>query len=364
MRGRSRRRSFRERCKGCAQSALLLLASIVVVYLIGELIVYLRYRDRIVIFPRHVTDVRYGDYRIRQNIPNARYRHKSIDGTWSFEINKNGFRDTTDYEYEKPEGILRVLVLGDSFTIGYEVDQDETYSAVLERYLEKHGVRAEVLNAGMSGNSTAEALVFFEHEGVRYEPDVVVLGFYWNDLEDNVKADLFRMDGDTLTVHKRVYVPAIRTQKFLNSFGLYRFLGHRSYLHNYLNTLATRYFKRALFAQNIASVVEQPGDKNTYTEVLGRALVARMRDVAHEHGATFILLDIASWELEPSFPWQGDADLSEIADEYIDSASLLGEYEGMVDLRLPHGHGHWTPFAHLTVGVELGRIILDRAEGR
>jgi hypothetical protein len=364
MHRRKSRRSARERWKSFAQSALLLVASIVAALLIGELIVYARYRNRIVIFPRYVTDVRYGDYRIRRNIPNARYSHRSVDGTWDFVINGNGFRDTTDYPYEKPEGLVRVLVLGDSFTIGYEVKQDETYSAVLERYLEKHGVRAEVLNTGMSGNSTAEELVFLEQEGVKYEPDFVVLGFYWNDLEDNIKADLFRLEGDTLKAHKRVYAPAIRTRKLLNSFWPYRFLSEHSYLHNYINMLATRHFKRALLEENIAAIRNAEGDENAYSEALGRALVARIRDVAHEHGAELILLDIASWDLKPSFPWKNEEDLSVIADDYVDTAVLLREYEGLTSLRLPHGHGHWTPFAHLVAGVELGRIIIERIEER
>ena len=76
------RRTAGERWKSFAQSTLLLIASLIVAFLIGELIVYLRYGDRIVIFPRYVTDVYYGDYRIRGNVPNARYRHKSVDGTW------------------------------------------------------------------------------------------------------------------------------------------------------------------------------------------------------------------------------------------------------------------------------------------
>jgi lysophospholipase L1-like esterase len=360
MHAEKQRRTAGERWKSFAQSALLLVASLVVAFLIGELIVYARYRERIVIFPRYVTDVRYGDYRIRRNVPNARYRHKSVDGTWHFTINGNGFRDTTDYAYEKPEGVLRILVLGDSFTIGYEVEQDETYSAVLERYLERHGVRAEVLNAGMSGASTAEALVFLEHEGVRYEPDIVVLGFYWNDLEDNLKADLFRMEGDALVVHKRVYTPAIRTRKLLNSFWLYRFLSERSYLHNYLNMIATRHFKQALLRENVESIRDYAVDEEAYAEELGRALVSRIREVAHEHGAEFILLDIASKDLEPSFPWRGEADLSKVADHYLDTAPLLREYEGIVDLRMPHGHGHWTPFAHVMAGTALGASIVER----
>ena len=54
-------------------------------------------------------------------------------------------------------------------------------------------MRAEAINAGVSGFGTAEALAFLENEG-HYRPDVVVLGFYANDFEDNLKAGLFALD--------------------------------------------------------------------------------------------------------------------------------------------------------------------------
>jgi hypothetical protein len=348
--------------KALGQSILLLAIIVVIGYAIGELIVYLRYRETLGMFPRYVTDMHYGDYQIRGNVPNARYRHKTLDGSWTFAINRNGFRDTTDYEYEKPEGVLRVLVLGDSFTIGYEVGQDETYSSVLSRFFEKHGVRAEVLNAGMSGNSTAEALVYLENEGFKYEPDVVVLGFYWNDLEDNVKSDLFRLEDGEITVHKKVYLPAIRARNLLNSFWPYRFLSEHSYLHNYLNVMATRHFKRARFRERLETVREDQGAEGNYEETLGRALVARMRTFANEHGADFILLDIANVDVEPSFPMRGAADASALADRYVNSADFLKQYDGIADLRRPHGHRHWSPLAHLAAGIELGNVILDRVE--
>lgn len=355
--GRSpRRRSW----KRFLQSLLMLIISVVVVLLIAEAIVYGLYRDRIVLFPRYVTDVWRGDFHVRGNIPNARYRHKSIDGNWLFMINRNGFRDTRDFDYEKPEGVTRILVLGDSFTIGYEVEQDETYSAILERYLTKQGHNVEVLNAGMSGSSTAEELVFFEQEGIRYDPDLVVVGFYWNDLDDNLKANLYRIEDGSLTVNSKEYIPAIRIRNRLNSIPLYGWLSQRSFFHNYLNNVATEYFKKAMLKENLAALEAETGrprgDVEEYRIELGRALVERITQVAHERGTRVLLLDIASWDLVASFPWRGDADLGTVADAYVDTVPLLGEYDGFAPLRLPHGHGHWTPFSHMVAGMELGRI--------
>jgi hypothetical protein len=79
---------------------------------------------------------------------------------------------------EKPSGVFRVIALGDSTTEGFEVAQNDTYTAVLERYLKKYGVNAEVFNTGTSGFGTAEELLYLENEGIKYNPDAVVLGFF------------------------------------------------------------------------------------------------------------------------------------------------------------------------------------------
>lgn len=359
-------KSFAGRLKRFGQSLLTLLVTLVIIYLIGEALVFVMYRDRIALFPRYVTDVHYGQFHIRGNVPNSHYWHKSADGRWEFQINGQGFRDTREFGYEKPEGELRVLVLGDSFTVGYESAQDATYSAILERYLDGRGLPTEVINAGMSGSSTAEVLVLLEQEGVKYRPDVVVLGFYGNDLYDNLKADLYCLEDGELALNRMEYVPAIRIRNFLNAFGLYRFLSERSYLHNYLNNVATVFFKQRLLDKKLAALEATGGGEaeagpsvDDYRVDLGRALVERVYEVCREIGADFVLLDIPSRDLEPAFPWLGDGDIGRVTDAYVDMAPVLGRYDGLIALRVVHGDGHWTPFSHLLAGVAIGDAILE-----
>ena len=119
-------KSFTGRLKRFGQSLLTLLVTLVVIYLIGEALVFAIHRDKIALFPRYVTDVHYGEFHIRGNVPNSHYWHKSADGRWEFFINGQRFPDTREFDHGKPEGELRVLVLGESFTVGYESVQDET----------------------------------------------------------------------------------------------------------------------------------------------------------------------------------------------------------------------------------------------
>jgi lysophospholipase L1-like esterase len=71
-------------------------------------------------------------------------------------------------------------VLGDSFAWGYGVEESERFSQLLEGAL-----GAEVINAGVSGYSTDQELLWYGNEGIKYETDLVILVIAGNDVGDN-----------------------------------------------------------------------------------------------------------------------------------------------------------------------------------
>lgn len=85
---------------------------------------------------------------------------------------------------------LRILLLGDSYTFGYGVGDDDTFASLLERRLNERddgSRRHVVVNAGVSSYGTAQALLQYEAVGRTFEADVVVLNFFvGNDLQDNL----------------------------------------------------------------------------------------------------------------------------------------------------------------------------------
>ena len=102
-------------------------------------------------------------------------------------FNQLGLRDPRE-SYAKPPGTFRILLLGDSFMEGVQVEQRETTAAVLEARLRalKPDLNVEVINAGVAGWSTGIEGLYLEHEGYRFEPDLVLVGFFiGNDLHDN-----------------------------------------------------------------------------------------------------------------------------------------------------------------------------------
>jgi len=92
-----------------------------------------------------------------------------------------------EYSYDKEEGSLRILILGDSFVEGYTVPFESLFSETMERELKQAGVSAQVINMGTGGYSTDQELLRFEQEGVKYHPDIVVLMVYSNDIWYNAQ---------------------------------------------------------------------------------------------------------------------------------------------------------------------------------
>lgn len=99
------------------------------------------------------------------------------------EINSRGLRGP---ELAPPGRELRVLFLGDSMVAAFEVDQPETFVALLEDDLAlRVGERVRTINGGVRGYGTDQTLLFYEERGRELEPDVVVIFVSGNDLSDN-----------------------------------------------------------------------------------------------------------------------------------------------------------------------------------
>jgi len=98
-------------------------------------------------------------------------------------INSLGFRDTREYALQKSPGTFRILVLGDSVTFGHGAVYETSYPYLLEQRLRewRPDVKWEVWNLGGPGYNTADELAYLNEVGERYQPDLVIVGFFLND---------------------------------------------------------------------------------------------------------------------------------------------------------------------------------------
>jgi lysophospholipase L1-like esterase len=129
---------------------------------------------------------------------------------WTFEPGGSGWRTSRSREYlvranfnslgirdderseGKPTGAYRILILGDSTVASMQVARELSYPAILETMLDAKqaavstGGSVEVINAGVDGYGTGQALLMYREHGSRMDPSLVVLGvFLSNDIADN-----------------------------------------------------------------------------------------------------------------------------------------------------------------------------------
>jgi hypothetical protein len=122
---------------------------------------------------------------------------QGFEGRALVRTNALGFRDR-DHAPAKSDGVLRIAVLGDSFTEAVQVPVEQTWWRLLESRLNGDACRAaglalqqpvEVLNFAVSGYSSAQALLALRAHALNFEPDLVVLAFFiGNDLVENSRA--------------------------------------------------------------------------------------------------------------------------------------------------------------------------------
>lgn len=183
------------------------------------------------------------------NIPNIEGYSEHPDYKMFVKINSHGLRDR-EFEYEKPANTIRIGMFGDSFTFGEGVQNNETYSKVLEQLfqgnpeIKQSGINIEVLNFGVGKSGTSQQLALYEKEGVKYDLDIVMVGFLAvNDFSDNWSG-VFYLQNDTLVHNATAYSSIRKIQGILNHVPFYKWFSTHSHLVNIIKKSATIYDDR------------------------------------------------------------------------------------------------------------------------
>src|SRR5262249_13452048 len=101
-------------------------------------------------------------------------------------LNALGFRERR-LPSPKPPGVLRVVALGDSFTQGFGVQEQQAWPRRLETLLDaRRPGRYEVVNLGVPGTNPRDYLDHLRDPGLAYDPDVVLVTVMGNDVQDRL----------------------------------------------------------------------------------------------------------------------------------------------------------------------------------
>ena len=313
-------------------------------------------------------------------------------------------RDTTEYTLAPVDGLLRIVLVGDSYTRSAEVGYEDSWGLALQERLKALGIRAEVLNLGVGSYGMDQAYLRWTGQGRALRPDILLFGFQPENLKRNM--NLFRpfytggvgfflskprfvLDGDSLTLHN---VPALEPQDipaFVDEFwdnplSEYEAFRRREYefvpfwMHSRLVASTVAIWRRRVLLRN-----DFP--ESTFFDVdseggrLGLKLIAQMEEEAQADSTPFVVLHLprARWEVIRSlrgndiiYPALLDTIKSrhDVIDAFDALADAAREAEDPSAIHMPHGH--YSALANRVVGelaadtlaswIRSGRLELNR----
>ena len=102
-----------------------------------------------------------------------------------FSTNRWGMRDQ-DYELVKPQGTLRIALLGPSHVMGNGVGDGETFESLVEERLNREfgsgsSRRFEILNFGVDGYALPQQIALIKERALKFSPDVIIVTHYRQD---------------------------------------------------------------------------------------------------------------------------------------------------------------------------------------
>jgi lysophospholipase L1-like esterase len=121
--------------------------------------------------------------------PNTDMRDVETDWDITYHSNSQGLRDD-EYTAAKPDGTIRIVVIGDSFTFGQGCQRGEIFPDLLEARLNAAGYHAQVINVSHVGIGPESYFVLLQSIALKYRPDVVVLNTFGNDASEVKKSSL------------------------------------------------------------------------------------------------------------------------------------------------------------------------------
>ncbi|NQV35510.1 MAG: tetratricopeptide repeat protein [Phycisphaeraceae bacterium] len=139
----------------------------------------------------------------------ANTRNDNPDFIATYErTNSHGQRDR-ERTVQKPDGVTRIILLGDSVVEGYGLREADTLSSQLEHLYANESI--EVLNFGVSAYCTRAEVELLKVKALQFDPDVVVLVFVENDF-DNFNREAFALEE---AIHRPALAKALFRQSHL-----------------------------------------------------------------------------------------------------------------------------------------------------
>ncbi len=287
-------------------------------------------------------------YRHHALVPDSFAELRQADFQYIQRVNRLGLRGA-EVTVEKPPGTRRVLMLGDSFTMGKGVQDNETFSVLVEQMLQAslkacNGGNVEVLNAGVDSYAPILELLYLKRDLTRFSPDLVILNLDHSDLvqESAYRHQAVRDAQGEITAVPQVWRRSLY-ERFLSwaTRNLYLtrvVLVHvnRAMSHRELTVRqAVNEFGREHFAHTMAGDVDRTAQWRDSFDSIGR-----IKKISDSMGAEFLLT---------TYPW---------------AHQLEGSHVGWVEGRKPYMKegDHTSTATQETIRTQAAALNIDVLE--
>jgi hypothetical protein len=130
----------------------------------------------------------HSDYLPGTLTPNMKLRSVRDEYDVTYQTNALGYRGEFPKSIRKPAGVKRAILLGDSFTLGWGIEESKSFAGILTARFKTKGV--EIINAGYHACYSPDAYyAYVVKEGLELQPDLLIIYIFtgndWDDMEAN-----------------------------------------------------------------------------------------------------------------------------------------------------------------------------------
>jgi len=246
-------------------------------------------------------------------------------------INSDGLRDR-EYPVSKKEK-YRIIVLGDSLTFGWGVEEEDTFVSILEQKINKL-YPAEIINFGAGNYNTEQEVNLFIEKGLKYKPDKVVVFYFINDAE---------------------LTPKKSKLWFLGYSQLISFYWSR------INILINKYFPDQSFKDYYSNLYE----KNQKGWLNAQKSFLRLKNIYHQNGIRLqvVLLpelhDVDNKIFNNEYS-KVSAFLESAGIDYLNLATLFTGYDNPISLWVAMDDAHPNALAHRMIADNSFEFIVNK----
>ena len=273
----------------------------------------------------------------------------------SVRINEKGLRDRS-HSYSAQNSSPRILVLGDSFAWGYGVEESDRFSQLLEQSMD-----VEVINAGVSGYSTDQELLWYQNEGTKYETNLVIVQLAGNDVGDNTQELVsniyykpkFELENGKLVLTNNPVPKTSPRGRFIYSISQHSSLAY--FLVQRYFDFSALYRKSAVHPEKVNSPASNTSaEKEDFKLTI--ALLDEIRKTAESRNAKFMIVATDRW-------WNSTSGgtYKDFINTLQDNGFLVLDVESMPgfdseEMLIPND-GHWSQAGHKFVAEKIKAFI-------